>query len=53
MGTPLTQEQVAEAAEQLTRARLAIEQIDTLGDCAPNDLASSHRIADAHAQGLG
>lgn len=53
MGTPLTHDQVNEAAERLTHARLAIEQIDSLGDCAPNDLASAHLIADAHAKSLG
>lgn len=53
MATPLSEEQISEAAGQLTRARLAIEQIDSLGDCAPSDLASAHLIADAHAERLG
>ncbi len=53
MGTPLTDKQIADAADRLTRARLSIEQIDSLGDCAPTDVASAHLIANAHAERLG
>lgn len=53
MRESLTEAQIDEAAELLTHARRSITQIDSLGELAPPDLASAHRIANAHAELLG
>ena len=49
----LTPEQISEAAERLTAARLTMERIDDLGECAPSDPESAHLIAEEHARQLG
>lgn len=53
MTRPLTPEQIERAATRLTKARLAVDQFDDLGDCAPTDLSSAHLIAQTHADMLG
>jgi len=46
-------ELAALAADRLSVARRMITRLHTLGDAAPRDLASAHRIADLHATQLG
>lgn len=53
MAAMLTRDQITKAAKDLTEARLAVGQIDSLGDNAPNDPASAHMIATSHAEMLG
>ena len=52
MAESLTETQISRAAKLLTDARLSISQIENLGDDAPTDIASAHRIASAHADSL-
>ena len=53
MAEPLTPNQVLEAANRLTVARLSVSLLEHLHSYAPADLPSAHSIADKHAELLG
>ena len=53
MTTDTTGDEIEQAAQRLTEARLAVDVVDTLELAAPTDLDAAYRTADRHAQLLG
>ena len=53
MNTDTAGDEIEQAAQRLTEARLAVDVMDSLESTAPSDVAAAYRTADRHAELLG